>query len=67
MAHRVVLEEDFEDIKKGVLVTITTTKLTRIQKAKIKYTARLKSGVGRREYKFEKPKKPDDYKEEDKG
>jgi hypothetical protein len=44
--HRIILDKDFENDKKGKLITVTSTKLKRIKEAGIKYMVRLKSNTG---------------------
>ena len=44
--HRIILDKDFENDKKGKLISVTSTKLKRIKEAGIKYKVRLQSNTG---------------------
>jgi hypothetical protein len=58
MAHRIVLEKDFEFDKAGAVITVTNAKMKRILAAKVPFKRRLISGTGVREYEYQKPEKP---------
>ena len=53
--HKIKLLEDFGNDKNGDVITVTSTKLKRIQSNKIKYVNRIVAGTGTAVYHFEKP------------
>jgi len=57
MAHRIILGEDYEGIKKGQMRVVTSTKLKQMIEDKIKFTNRIVSGTSTRKIEFEKKEK----------
>lgn len=59
MAHRIILDQDYEDSKKGKEIIVTGWKFKEMIEAGIKFKEMnvLKSITGKSEYVFETPKK----------
>ena len=58
MAIRIILDQDFENWKKGQVILVTSTKHKKMVSDKIRFKNRISSVTGVRNIEFEQKEKP---------